>query len=547
MLVNIQLQKPDSLRNFSGGILSDFALAAFGRLEVVINAAKPCTVEVCIGEVLTPDGRIDREPGGYRCFKSMQKELAAGENRFFMAIPKHRSPYQKTYQRSKVLTPENIGGEIAPFRYAEVCGDAIKDVEFIRHAVFGEFDDNAAHFECSDANLNKVWEFCKYSIKATSCFGIYVDGERERQAFEGDCYINALGAYCSGGGYEIARRTLGFMIEYYPIPAIEYRLITPRLVRDYMLYSGDTVSLQFWQKTLPERLCRQYLNSQGVIENPQFVDIDDYRREIPYQYFPLFQDPMQLLVDWPPVERDDYDYGAVNFVSNAFYYDALRNLELLLPGCGYAANADELKSKLQTLFRRADGSWADNADSAHMALHTAVLALAFDIAEDKDIKFLADFIENKGMKCSVYMAQFLLDACFKSGKAQYAIDLMRSEGDRSWLNMIKQGSTISMEAWSNEAKPNQDWNHAWGAAPANVIPRQLAGIRPTAVGFKKFVVDPQPGDLKEFVMRHPSPQGEIKLEYTPQAMSLTVPEGSEAVCGNKLYKAGTHTIKPDIA
>ena len=176
----------------------------------------------------------------------MQKELAAGENRFFMAIPKHRSPYQKTYQRSKVLTPENIGGEIAPFRYAEVCGDAIKDVEFIRHAVFGEFDDNAAHFECSDANLNKVWEFCKYSIKATSCFGIYVDGERERQAFEGDCYINALGAYCSGGGYEIARRTLGFMIEYYPIPAIEYRLITPRLVRDYMLYSGDTVSLQFW-------------------------------------------------------------------------------------------------------------------------------------------------------------------------------------------------------------------------------------------------------------------------------------------------------------
>ena len=75
MLVNIQLQKPDSLRNFSGGILSDFALAAFGRLEVVVNAAKPCTVEVCIGEVLTPDGRIDREPGGYRCFKSMQKEF----------------------------------------------------------------------------------------------------------------------------------------------------------------------------------------------------------------------------------------------------------------------------------------------------------------------------------------------------------------------------------------------------------------------------------------------------------------------------------------
>lgn len=39
--------------------------------------------------------------------------------------------------------------------------------------------------------------------------------------------------------------------------------------------------------------------------------------------------------------------------------------------------------------------------------------------------------------------------------------------------MIDQGSTITMEAWSLKAKPNQDWNHAWGAAPANLLPRYL--------------------------------------------------------------------------
>ena len=322
-------------------------------------------------------------------------------------------------------------------------------------------------------------------MKATSCFGIYVDGERERQAFEGDCYINALGAYCCGGGYEIARRTLGFMVEFYPIPAIEYRLITPRLVRDYMLYSGDETSLQFWRRYLPERLCTQYLNSDGLMENPQFIDEDPehYRRKMPYQYFPLFQDAMQLLVDWPPVERDNYDYGAVNFISNAFYCDALRNLELLIPGNGYGKTALEVQEKIFKSFRRSNGMFADNTASDHTALHTAVLALALDIAEKKDSDALADFIVKKGMACSVYMAQFLLDACFKNNKAQYAIDLMRSEGERSWLNMIKQGSTISMEAWSNACKPNQDWNHAWGAAPANVIPRRLVGIRPTRVGY----------------------------------------------------------------
>ncbi|MBE6367621.1 MAG: hypothetical protein E7052_06915 [Lentisphaerae bacterium] len=544
MLVNIELQKPQQVCSLpGGGFFADFGKAAFGRLEVVAHCSKACTVELAMGEVLTPEKRLDREPGGYRCIKIMTKELAAGENRFFMDIPKHRSPYQKTYQRSKVLTPENIGGEIAPFRYVEITGDFQGQVEFIRHAVFGEFDDNAAAFECSDERLNKVWEFCKYSIKATSCFGIYVDGERERQAFEGDCYINALGAYCSGGGYEIARRTLGFMIEYYPIPALEYRLITPRLVHDYMLYSGDEQSLHFWQKTLPERLCRQYLNSDGLIENPEFIDIDDYRKDMPYQYFPLFQDPMQLLVDWPPNERDDYEYGAVNFVSNAFYYDALNMLDRLLPGRGYAQTAQELRKKMQQLFRQANGRWRDNTTAEHMALHTAVLALALGVADAHDRPQLGDFIVQKGMQCSVYMAQFLLDSCFISGQAQYAIDLMRSDSERSWLNMIKQGSTISMEAWSNELKPNQDWNHAWGAAPANVIPRRLAGIRPESYGFKKFVVDPQVGDIKEMTMRHPSPQGAIELEYSNKKLQLTVPDGAEACCDNKLYGVGKHTIK----
>ena len=195
------------------------------------------------------------------------------------------------------------------------------------------------------------------------------------------------------------------------------------------------------------------------------------------------------------------------------------------------------------LFRRPDGSWLDNTASGHMALHTAVLALAFDLADRHDSAKLADFIVSKGMKCSVYMAQFLLDVCFKANKAQHAIDLMRSDKERSWLNMMAQGSTISMEAWSNELKPNQDWNHAWGAAPANIIPRRLAGIRPLENGFKKFIIDPQAGDVKEFVMRHPSPKGEITLEYSSGNMQFTVPEGSAAVVGNKEYQAGKHSIK----
>jgi len=544
MRITIELQEPEAVRRpAAGSFLADFGKAAFGRLEVIVEAARECTAEAAIGEVLDADGRIAREPGGYRCFKSMEIALKPGVNRFFMAIPKHRSPYQATYQRSKVLTPENLGGEIAPFRYAELSGDTIVSVRWVRHAAFGPFDDRAAEFECSDPALNRVWEFCKYSIKATGAFGIFIDGERERQAFEGDSYINMLGAYCTGGGCEVARRTLEFMIEFYPIPAIEYRLIAPRLVRDYLLYSGDRRSCELWLRSLPERLCPDYLNREGLLENPEFIAIDDYRAEIPYQYFPLFPDPMQLLVDWPPKERDDYDFGPVNFVSNVFYFDALRMLHELAPGDGYGARAGALRAKMLKLFRRADGSYGDHAGSSHMALHTAVLALALDLAEEGDRKGLADFIVSRGMKCSVYMAQFLLDACFRSGRAQYAIDLMRSEGPRSWLNMLKQGSTISMEAWSNADKPNQDWNHAWGAAPANVIPRRLCGIRPTAPGFTEFVVDPQPGDLAAFHCVQPTPHGAVVLDWDKGTLRLVVPQGASCRCRGRVYAPGEHILR----
>ena len=75
------------------------------------------------------------------------------------------------------------------------------------------------------------------------------------------------------------------------------------------------------------------------------------------------------------------------------------------------------------------------------------------------------------MVCSPYFAQYYLEALCKYGRKDVAKRLMTSRGERSWLGMIDQGATMTMEAWSLKAKPNQDWNHAWGAAPLNIIAR----------------------------------------------------------------------------
>ena len=73
----------------------------------------------------------------------------------------------------------------------------------------------------------------------------------------------------------------------------------------------------------------------------------------------------------------------------------------------------------------------------------------------------------------MYGSQFLLDAVYKAHDAEHGLQLLTSTGSRGWYNMIRAGSTITMEAWDDKYKPNQDWNHAWGAVPANIIPRYL--------------------------------------------------------------------------
>ena len=98
--------------------------------------------------------------------------------------------------------------------------------------------------------------------------------------------------------------------------------------------------------------------------------------------------------------------------------------------------------------------------------------------------------------------------------------------------MINVGSTMTTEAWDEYYKPNLTWNHAWGSAPANIIPRKLAGIEPLEAGFKRFKVQPQPGDLMNFGVKMPTIRGaiELNLERFDEGwnLNLVIPGNSEA-------------------
>jgi len=99
--------------------------------------------------------------------------------------------------------------------------------------------------------------------------------------------------------------------------------------------------------------------------------------------------------------------------------------------------------------------------------------------------------------------------------------------------MIRTGSTITMEAWDMKYKPNSDWNHAWGSAPANIIVRQLWGIKPLEPGFTRAEIKPQPATLEWSEIKAPTIKGPISGSYKRmkngnEEYLLEIPDGISA-------------------
>jgi hypothetical protein len=179
----------------------------------------------------------------------------------------------------------------------------------------------------------------------------------------------------------------------------------------------------------------------------------------------------------------------------------------------FREGASQVRESFQrAFFDPARGLYTDGEGSDHTSQHANFFPLAFGLVPEPRIAAIADFIESKGMACSVYGAQYLLEALFAAGRANHAIGLMNARGPRSWSRMIEEGSTMTWEAWGPEFKPNLTWNHPWGAAPANILSRFVLGVRPIEPGFSRMLIAPSLGPLKWAHGKVPTPHGPVLLK-----------------------------------
>jgi len=110
-------------------------------------------------------------------------------------------------------------------------------------------------------------------------------------------------------------------------------------------------------------------------------------------------------------------------------------------------------------------------------LHSNVLPVFFEMTGKAEAEEILDWLETKGLNCGTFFAYFLLKAFVKHGRYEQVYHLIVSEGQNSWLNMVREGATACFEAWGKDRKWNTSLCHPWASAPLIILVEDFAGIQ----------------------------------------------------------------------
>lgn len=475
-----------------GRWFADFGQDAFGYARVHASGAfSPTIIQVRFGEMSNGFAVNTTPPTG-----SMVRYTNTTFNLVSGNIPNSIRPPEYSYSGS-AINPMGCGA-VMPFRYLEFTNfpGALTLTDVVQMRLLSHFNTNAASFISSSVALNQIWNLCRNSMQILTFDGIYVDGDRERKPYEADSYIHQMSSYAVDREFMLPRHSLEYLLQH-PTWPTEWKSHSIFMAWADYLQTGNTNLINEYYTKLQADSFTWAATSSGLMKG-----------------FPNFpQTTNSDVVDWPRDDRDGFvikDGGYRNWtnsVNNAFYYHGLRLMANIATALGhtkdaaaYAANADQVYTAYNaTFWNNAAQCYRDGVGTDHASAHGNFFPLAFGLVPASRQTAVVDFLHsriaaNAGMPCSVYGAQYLLEGLFDAGDADTALGLMTTNGPRGWLNMINLGSTLTTEAWNFTDKPNMDWNHAWGAAPGNLISRFVLGLRPITAGFGQIFIQPQLGN-----------------------------------------------------
>ena len=503
-----------NVRKTGGGYFIDLGREIVGGIGLLIDAEAQTELELRFGEELNSDG-------------SVRYHMRTGNT--------YLAHWRVAPGRQYIATPDMM-----TFRYAEIISDRPFLLEQVKALPLrADLDDGESSFSSDSELLQELYEFTKYTIKATTQ-DLYVDSQsRERGAYEGDMLINMLASYTFYSDTSAARATLEYLYTHRTWPA-EYILLMPEAALADALQTGNLGSLRRYYPVLRYNNFLAFAGHHGLVHSGNRAG----------------QGVNAVLYDWPPSERDGYDVEtAYPTVLNALQARSLldmaeiaRLLEKPEDAARFEAESKRIAGAMSTLLfdekqgAFCDGLYEDGTRSTHCSQHASAYVL-YCLGEkrrrlipDWQAEAACTFLNaQKCLKTSVYGAYFVLEGLYRSGvkgASETATTLLLNEDPedrRTWAYMLRGlGATITTEAWCPEHKPNMTFSHPWGAAPAALISRGIFGIEPIEPGWKRFRVDFRRAGLGRASITLPCVRGSVNASFDGNDYEVTVPPGSVA-------------------
>lgn len=511
--VQVSSVKPASVVQTAAGTwLVDLGREIVGGLRITVSGTSGQTIEVRLGEQLNADGSVKYHLIAANTYREVWT-LREGEQTF-----EHWG--YRGYRWAELLTGVDLS-------QATITGRAWKL----------PYDATQTAFSSSDADLDRVWELCRYSVEATRN-DLYVDSPtRERGPYEGDALINRLSENAVQRSYALARHSDSYLVRNGTWPT-EYALMCAVSAWQDYLATGDARQLASDYTLLAAKNLIKDLGSDGLVHESSTGND---------------------LVDWPAICRDGYVFKSVNTVINAWQYAAFQALAGIARALGNETDAATLRARAETLrssllaqlLDTTAGAFVDGVGTTHSAQQATAFPVALGVADKLSTSVLSALgttLAATGMHSSPYAAQFLLDALFRLGRADAAIGLMTATGTWSWLHMIDGlDATIVGECWDPSLKSNMTFSHIWSSAPVNVIARQVLGVQVTAAGASEFLVRPRIGDLSDVSGTVPSMRGPVTVSVrrsaTAHVVEVTLPPNTSSIVEVEIGSAKPSTYR----
>jgi len=421
------------------------------------------------------------------------------------------------------------------WRYAEIhveTKDEPLTLERLRVHATGFPFRTIGRFESDDPTLRQIfdvgWRTARLDAHET-----YMDTPFwEQLQYAGDTRLQMLISYAVAGDPRLAEQAIdafaasdvegGLMEAAYPTRGhnviAPFALLWVAMLDDWRMYQPD-----------PAPILRNLPRMRKVLD--WFV---------PYQQPSglLGKNPYWNFIDWVGQQATDRDkfpsWGASNesCLLSVSWLGALQQGARLEGAFGdraiaaaYDARARDLAQAIRArCWVPARAMFADNPDGDRFSQHMNALAVLYGVVEGEEARSVLSAIvaPGKGIDppdgvapTSYYFAWYLAQAYLKAGLADRYLELLAT-----WRDLLQ----LHYTTWPEERGNTRSDTHAWSAHPSADLLGIVAGIGPSAPGYRRLRIAPALGSLKRVDATAATPRGPVHVRYriAPQGLVADV-------------------------